>query len=88
MWPSFPYNRHWNERLGQVIWFEAMPGTRDAVRLLMDAACDWLKGQGAECQVVAARPWPDTKNLFRQKRADAKHRVARAVRAVVIALAP
>ena len=42
------YNRHWNERLGHVIWFEAMPGTRDAVRLLMDTACDWLKGQGAE----------------------------------------
>ena len=42
------YNRHWNERLGHIIWFEAMPGTRDAVRLLMDSACDWLKGQGAQ----------------------------------------
>jgi len=42
------YARHWNERLGHIIWFEARPGTRDAVRLLMDEACDWLKGQGAQ----------------------------------------
>jgi hypothetical protein len=41
------YNRHWNERLGHVIRFEAMPGTREAVRTLMDAACEWLKDQGA-----------------------------------------
>src|SRR6516165_5912282 len=30
------YQRHWNERLGHVLLFEALPGTRDAVRLLMD----------------------------------------------------
>ena len=42
------YNRHWNERLGHVISFEAMPGSRKAVRLLMDAACEWLQRQGAE----------------------------------------
>jgi GNAT superfamily N-acetyltransferase len=42
------YNRHWNERLGHVISFEAMPDTREAVRMLMDAACEWLKHQGAE----------------------------------------
>ena len=42
------YNRHWNERLGHIISFEAMPGTREAVRRLMDAACEWLKHQGAE----------------------------------------
>jgi predicted GNAT family acetyltransferase len=45
------YNRHWNERLGHIIRFEAVPGTRDAVRTLMDAACEWLIDQG----VVAAR---------------------------------
>src|SRR5437867_655768 len=26
------YNRHWNERLGHVLMFEARPGTREAVR--------------------------------------------------------
>lgn len=42
------YQRHWNERLGHVVKFEAMPGTRDAVRMLMDAACEWLAAQGAD----------------------------------------
>jgi hypothetical protein len=42
------YNRHWNERLGHLCWFEALPDTREATKLLMDAACEWLKGQGAE----------------------------------------
>ena len=45
------YQRHWNERLAHVLMFEAFPGTRDAVRLLVDAACEWLAAQGA----VAAR---------------------------------
>jgi hypothetical protein len=54
------YNRHWNERLGHVIWFEAMPGTRDAVRLLMDAACDWLKSQGAEAARTGCLGLTDT----------------------------
>jgi GNAT superfamily N-acetyltransferase len=42
------YNRHWNERLGHIIMFEAMPNSRDAVKLLMDTACDWLKSKGTE----------------------------------------
>src|SRR5262245_30387763 len=42
------YNRHWNERLGHVVKFEALPGARDAVRAVMDAACEWLAAQGAE----------------------------------------
>jgi hypothetical protein len=41
------YNRHWNERLGHIIRFEAMPGAREAVKMLIDAACEWLKRQGA-----------------------------------------
>jgi GNAT superfamily N-acetyltransferase len=45
------YQRHWNERLGHVVMFEALPDTRAAVRLLMDAACEWLEAEGA----VAAR---------------------------------
>jgi len=42
------YRRHWNERLGHLIMFEALPDTRDAVRRLMDAACDWLRDEGAD----------------------------------------
>jgi GNAT superfamily N-acetyltransferase len=42
------YQRHWNERLGHAVMFEALPDTREAVRALMDAACDWLASEGAE----------------------------------------
>jgi hypothetical protein len=41
------YNRHWNERLGHLCWFEALHDTREAVKLLIDEACAWLKSQGA-----------------------------------------
>lgn len=41
------YNRHWRERLGHLCWFEALPGTRQAVKSLMDEACEWLHSQGA-----------------------------------------
>jgi GNAT superfamily N-acetyltransferase len=41
------YNRHWNERLGHVVLFEAMPDAGDATRALLDAACAWLAGEGA-----------------------------------------
>lgn len=40
------YNHHWRERLGHLCWFEALPGTRQAVKLLMNEACDWLRSQG------------------------------------------
>jgi GNAT superfamily N-acetyltransferase len=42
------YNRHWQEHLGHIIMFEAMPDGGEATQLLMDAACNWLKEQGAE----------------------------------------
>jgi GNAT superfamily N-acetyltransferase len=45
------YNRHWNDQLGHLCWFEALPNMREAVRLLLDEACAWLKTQGA----IAAR---------------------------------
>jgi len=40
------YIRHWNERLGHLVMFEALPDTRDAVRQLMDEACRWLAERG------------------------------------------
>ena len=45
------YMRHWNERLGHLVWFEALPDTGDAVCELFDAACAWL----AERDLPAAR---------------------------------
>lgn len=41
------YQRHWNEPLGHLVMFEAMPGTSDAVIAMMDAASAWMKEQGA-----------------------------------------
>jgi GNAT superfamily N-acetyltransferase len=42
------YLRRWDEPLGHVVMFEALPGTRDATRLLMDEACAWLREQGMQ----------------------------------------
>jgi GNAT superfamily N-acetyltransferase len=42
------YNRHWQERLGHLFMFEALPETREATKLLMDTACEWLAEQGTE----------------------------------------
>ena len=41
------YQRHWNETLAHIVMFEAMPGTREAVKLMMDAAAEWMKANGA-----------------------------------------
>jgi len=41
------YQRHWRETIGHLVMFEALPDTRAAVRLLMDAACEWLAAAGA-----------------------------------------
>ncbi len=46
------YNRHWNERLGHLGMFEALPGTEDATAQLIDTACEWLQGQGMEAARV------------------------------------
>ena len=43
------YQKHWNDpKLGHTSMFEALPGTREAVRRMMDEARDWLASQGAE----------------------------------------
>src|SRR5215472_11484077 len=41
------YYKRWNERLGHLALFEARPGSYRATRELMDAACEWLRSQGA-----------------------------------------
>jgi len=43
-----PYLRHWNERVGHLLMFEAQPHAREAVRLLLDEACAWLAERGME----------------------------------------
>jgi hypothetical protein len=42
------YIEHWDEPLGHIVMFEALPDTTDAVRALVDGACDWLRGEGLE----------------------------------------
>jgi GNAT superfamily N-acetyltransferase len=42
------YQKRWNEPLGHLAMFEALQGRRDAVRQLIDAACEWLRAQGAD----------------------------------------
>ena len=37
------YIEHWHEPLGQLIHFEALDGEDDAVALMLDEACNWLR---------------------------------------------
>jgi GNAT superfamily N-acetyltransferase len=43
-----PYLAHWNDRVGHLLMFEALPDAREAVRLLLDEACAWLAERGME----------------------------------------
>lgn len=40
------YNTHWQEQLGQLIHFEAMPDEEDAVAALLDQSINWLAQRG------------------------------------------
>ena len=42
------YIRRWNEQLGHVALFEALPQADEAVQVLLDEACGWLAEQGME----------------------------------------
>jgi hypothetical protein len=44
------YNRHWNENMGHLLFFEALPGYDHGVSALFGTACDWLRAQN--CQAV------------------------------------
>ncbi len=41
-----PYLRHWNERVGHILLFEALPHAREGARAVLDAACEWLAQRG------------------------------------------
>jgi GNAT superfamily N-acetyltransferase len=40
------YRRHWNERLGHLVMFEALPASGEAVWRLIDEASAWLAAHG------------------------------------------
>jgi hypothetical protein len=40
------YLDRWDDAVGHLVMFEALPGAGDATKQLMDRACDWLRGQG------------------------------------------
>lgn len=42
------YIDHWDEPLGHIIMFEALPDTTEAVQALMNEAAAWLRGHGLE----------------------------------------
>lgn len=42
------YNGHWQQKLGQLIHFEALPDEDDAAEMLLDAAVAWLQERAME----------------------------------------
>jgi len=40
------FNRHWNQRAGHVLHFEALPEADEDARLVLTGACDWLREKG------------------------------------------
>ena len=40
------YHRHWNEKLGHLLFFEALPDQNEAVETLIGDACEWLRERG------------------------------------------
>lgn len=51
------YNQHWGEQLGHIIMFEALPDSREKTMLLLRAACEWLRKQGAIAVRVGFGPF-------------------------------
>jgi hypothetical protein len=43
---NYRYNQHWNEKLGQLIHFEALPDEEDAVAAMLSEALTWLERRG------------------------------------------
>jgi len=43
---NYRYNEHWNEKLGQLIHFEALPGEDEAAGALLETAVNWLAKRG------------------------------------------
>jgi hypothetical protein len=58
------YIDHWNEDLGHIIMFEALPDTTDAVRALVDEACGWLRDFGLQAARTGMGPSYDMPYLL------------------------
>ncbi len=58
------YIDRWNEPLGHIVMFEALPGSVTAVRALMNEACSWLKSHGMEGARTGMGPGPDLPYLL------------------------
>jgi GNAT superfamily N-acetyltransferase len=43
-----PFLQHWNQPVGHLLMFEALPEAREAVRLVLDAASAWLGERGMQ----------------------------------------
>lgn len=50
------YDRHWNEQMGHLLFFEALPAQDEAVEALMRAACDWLRARGCQAARLSMLP--------------------------------
>ena len=53
---SSVYDRHWNEKMGHLLFFEALADQHEAVQSLLSAACDWLKTKGCEAVRLSMLP--------------------------------
>ena len=40
------YHRHWNEKLGHILFFEALPDQFEAADAVIGEACEWLRERG------------------------------------------
>jgi ribosomal protein S18 acetylase RimI-like enzyme len=50
------YDRHWRERMGHLLFFEALPNQDVAVEALMRLACDWLRTRGCQAARLSMLP--------------------------------
>ncbi|HET6893063.1 MAG TPA: GNAT family N-acetyltransferase [Pyrinomonadaceae bacterium] len=50
------YNRHWNEPIGHLLFFEALAEQNEAVELLMSMACQWLRDRGCNAARLSLLP--------------------------------
>ena len=51
------YIDHWGEQLGHIMMFEALPDASEAVNLLLDDACGWLRSQGMQAARTGFGPF-------------------------------
>ena len=50
------YDRHWDERMGHLLFFEALPDQDLAVNSLINGACEWLQARGCNSVRMSMLP--------------------------------